>query len=266
MTHAELQEVAAAFALGALEEREQHDVESHIAICQRCRAEVDAQREVVALLAFAAPAVEPKRMASLRSRILDDAARVRPSSVTRSTPVTAILAVRSWNRAATWLAAASLFIAVVAGAGWLKSQRDEQQLAAALARTEQSLAQRDSVLSNFFGPMVHVVSLSERENDKPQARVFWNHTKKTFVITAFNVPPAPRGKTYQLWAIRKGQAPLSMGTFDTDASGRALAIVPVGNIADAGYIDNCAMTLEPAGGSQQPTESPRLIGAWRHVD
>jgi hypothetical protein len=57
-----------------------------------------------------------------------------------------------------------------------------------------------------------------------------------------------------------------MGTFETDASGRALAIVPVGNIADAGYIDNCAMTLEPAGGSKQPTETPRLIGAWRHVD
>jgi len=40
----------------------------------------------------------------------------------------------------------------------------------------------------------------------------------------------------------------------------------VGEINDAGYIDNCALTLEPAGGSSQPTETPRLVGAWRHVD
>ncbi len=266
MNHAEVFEVAAAYALGALDERERRLVEAHVRDCDTCRAELDAQREVASLLALSAPPVDASRVIALRSRILDDALRVRASIVTRTTPVTPMHALRSWSGVSPWLAAASMLIAVIAGAGWLATRRQEERLQAALARTEQSLASRDSVLANFFGPMVHVVSLSQGENEKPQARVYWNHTKKNFIITAFNVPPAPAGKTYQLWAIRNGQAPISMGTFETDASGHALAIVPVGNIADAGYIDNCAMTLEPAGGSKQPTETPRLIGAWRHVD
>jgi hypothetical protein len=60
---------------------------------------------------------------------------------------------------------------------------------------------------------------------------------------------------------------MSMGTFDTDARGQATAIVPVAaEINAGGFIDNCALTLEPEGGSAQPTEAPRLLGAWRHVD
>ena len=46
----------------------------------------------------------------------------------------------------------------------------------------------------------------------------------------------------------------------------ALAVIPVGSVKDGGFIDNCGMTLERAGGSPQPTETPRLLGAWRHVD
>lgn len=198
MTHAQLHEVSAAFALGALDEREQHEVEAHFARCEDCRAEVSAQREVVALLALAAPPVDMDRVRTLRRRILEEAVRVRPAMVTRRPFVSLQRGTRRWNTGVAWLAAASTLIAVVTGGGWLTTRRDERKLAAALARSEQSLAARDSVLANFFGPMVHVVSLSQHENDQPQARVYWNHTKRTFIITAFNLPPAPRGKTYQL--------------------------------------------------------------------
>ncbi|MEP7346282.1 MAG: anti-sigma factor, partial [Gemmatimonadaceae bacterium] len=113
---------------------------------------------------------------------------------------------------------------------------------------------------------VHVVSLSEPEQ-KPKMRVYWNHTRNLFIVTAFNIPRAPVGKTYQLWALVKGKAPISMGTFNPDESGHATETIQVAsNIIDAGHIDNCALTLEPAGGSPQPTETPRLMGAWRHVD
>jgi hypothetical protein len=37
-------------------------------------------------------------------------------------------------------------------------------------------------------------------------------------------------------------------------------------ITDGGYIDDCALTVEPGGGSAAPSEAPRLIGSWRHVD
>ena len=98
-------------------------------------------------------------------------------------------------------------------------------------------------------------------------RVFWNHTRNVFIVTAFNIPRAPDGRTYQLWALRKDKAPLSMGTFNTDANGRATAILAVAdNITEGGFIDLCGLTMEPIGGSAQPTEQPRLVGAWRHTD
>ena len=33
-----------------------------------------------------------------------------------------------------------------------------------------------------------------------------------------------------------------------------------------GFVDNCGLTEEPAGGSPQPTETPRLLGVWVHTD
>ena len=173
-----------------------------------------------------------------------------------------------------WLAAAAgLTIAVVSGAAYLNIRSDRARLVRALETTRRDaegtralLAARDSVLSAFLGSSVHVVSLSEGADKKPSARIFWNHTTDVFIITAFSVPQAPRGRVYQLWAMKTGKAPMSMGTFNPDPSGRALAIMPVGSIADAGVIDGCAMTMEPEGGSKQPTETPRLLGAWRHAD
>lgn len=266
MTHDELRELAPAYALGALEPRERGAVEAHVASCPGCRAEVSELREVAALLALAAPSVDAARLSALRTRVVADASRVRPLVAARDAAPVPRAPRSAWSQTTTWLAAASILVAAIAAGGWWQARREEVRLAKTLAQTSETLAERDSVLSAFFGPMVHVVSLSEGENQKPSARVFWNHTRKEFIITAFNIPPAPAGKTYQLWAIRNGQAPLSMGTFNTDANGRALAVLPVGEINDAGYIDNCALTLEPAGGSPQPTETPRLVGAWRHVD
>ena len=86
-------------------------------------------------------------------------------------------------------------------------------------------------------------------------------------MTAFDLPAAPRGRTYQLWAVPKGKAPISMGTFNTDAGGRATLVLPVDpTITHLGFIDFCGLTEEPAGGSPQPTETPRLLGSWRHTD
>src|SRR5439155_1333857 len=75
-------------------------------------------------------------------------------------------------------------------------------------------------------------------------------------------PPAPSGRIYQLWAIKKGQNPVSVGTFNTAAGGRAIVTLP----APAGLRpDLSAVTEEPAGGSPQPTQQPFLVGAWQGI-
>lgn len=277
MNPSDYRDDAAAYALGALDAESARALETAMASDVTIRDDVDAYREVAALLALALPAAQPRAPQGLRDRIVADAAQVRPlrSDRASSLPVSTPRSARApFSGRVAWIAAAaSLVIALGSGAAYRAQRRDNERLSNALANARRDadasravLASRDSVLEAFLGPMVHVVSLAPGDDPKPSARVFWNHTKSVFIVTAFNIPQAPKGKTYQLWALREGQAPLSMGTFNTDPSGRALAVVPVGSVGDAGFIDNCGLTLEPEGGSPQPTETPRLIGSWRHVD
>ena len=287
MTHEECLESAAAYALGALDASERSAFTAHLGECMACSADLDDNREVAGLLAYAAPMVSLPNGGALRERIIGDAAKTRPlASATlhlsapglREASASAYASAPGLKRTPgsrlPWFAAAaSLTIAVVSSAAYFDTRSEHPRLARALAttrldaeRTRAVVAARDSVLLAFLGPRVHVVSLSDGAEKEPSARIFWNHTTDVFIITAFNVPQAPRGRVYQLWAMKTGMAPMSMGTFNSDPSGRALAILPVGNIADAGVIDGCALTLEPEGGSKQPTETPRLLGAWRHAD
>ena len=268
MTHKELMESAASYALNALDPEERAEFEAHLAGCEECRSEVEAYREVAGALAAAAPARSVPRSDALRDRILRDARQVRPIAIAPHPSPVAPVFEKPRGRVAPWLVAAA---AVITAAGLGLMYRGERQQAADLLRelvaTQATLARDDSTLAAFLGPEVHVVSLTAASDQKPTVRVFWNHTRRKFIVTALNLPPAPSGKTYQLWALRKGKPPLSMGTFDPNPTGRTATTLAVADeINDGGFIDDCAMTVEPAGGSPQPTETPRLIGTWRHVD
>jgi len=270
MTHQELIESAASYALDALDEEERAVFEAHLAGCPECQSEVAAYREVAGILAHAAPSAAMPSPA-LRDRIMREARHVRPIATARpvlSTAAPAGSTSKTRSAILPWAVAGAAIAAALAFAIVYKGERDEaSKLRERLLSAEATLARDDSTLAAFLGPEVHVVSLTVASEAKPRMRVFWNHTRKTFIVTALNMPPAPAGKTYQLWAIRKGKPPMSMGTFDPDPSGRTTTTLAVANeINDGGFIDDCALTVEPVGGSPQPTETPRMIGSWRHVD
>ena len=255
MTAHEWQEQAAPYALGILSPEERRAFEAHLAGCDVCRADVRVYTEVAAALAHAAPVAEPP--GTLRDRVLAEARRVRP--IRAGTP--------SGRRVVLpWLAAAALLIAVGgAVATWWLTVR-VHDLERAVAARDSVHAADSAALALLTGPDVNVVSLAGT-NRAPSARIVWNHTLNRFVVFAFDLPAAPAGRTYQLWAIAKGHAPLSMGTFNTDAQGRARVVLTVDReIAALGFVDNCGLTEEPSGGSPQPTETPRLLGAWGRTD
>jgi anti-sigma-K factor RskA len=80
------------------------------------------------------------------------------------------------------------------------------------------------------------------------------------ILTAFDLQPAPAGRTYQLWGIADGAQPVSLGTFNTGPSGQAavaLAFDPALRFSVS------AVTEEPTGGSPQPTTQPFLVGTFR---
>ena len=129
----------------------------------------------------------------------------------------------------------------------------------AMDSTGAAIARRDSLIASLIAPDVQAVSVTGT-GPSPSARYFFDRRGSRIVIAASSLPPAARGRTYQLWGIETGRPPVSLGTFNTDSSGRALASLAV----PAGLrISVTAVTDEPTGGSAQPTTTPFLAAAWK---
>ena len=269
-------EHAAPYALGALDENERASFEAHLTTCDVCTAEVRELRNVAGLLATAAPDVAPPPR--LRERILAGARAVRPISTTLTDASAATTSPAREHRGVSrstsgrgalipWLAAAAA-VAFAAYFGQEYGGERHQRLAAqqalasaraAIDSTTTAVARRDSMIASLTAPDVQTVTVSG-SGPSPSARYFLDRRASRIVIAANSLPPAASGRTYQLWGIQTGRAPVSLGTFNTDSSGRALTTLPI----PAGLrIAVTAVTDEPSGGSAQPTTTPFLAATWK---
>jgi anti-sigma-K factor RskA len=277
-------EHTAAYALGALDESERGAFEAHLATCDTCKAEVRELREVAGILATTAAQIAPPP--GLRDRIMSDARVVRPMSSasmvdkgqvapsTKSAPPAAPQGESGARRRSgvlprvlPWVAAIAASVAAIFLGQQYRSERvartvAEQSLAGArltMDSTSAALARRDSLIASLVAPDVQAVSVTGT-GPSPSARYFLDRRANRIVIAASSLPPAARGRTYQLWGIETGRPPVSLGTFNTDSSGRALASLAV----PAGLrIAVTAVTDEPTGGSAQPTTTPFLAATWK---
>ena len=278
--HERYRELAGPYALDALEAEQRAPFEAHLAECATCRADVQAFREVAGALAHAAPAATPPP--GLRDRVLREARQVRPLGAARTPRF-------------PWIAAAaSIALAIVAGYGYWRGRTERDGLRGAIATMQAQLDSADRVVATILDSTVGTADLAAT-GKAPTMRLYWNRVRGLVVVAAFDLPPAPSGRIYQLWAIKKGQNPVSVGTFNTAAGGRAIVTLPAPagrtyqlwaiatgkppvslgtfNTAPDGRLTAAmaappglalfqvtAVTEEPAGGSPQPTQQPFLIG------
>lgn len=136
----------------------------------------------------------------------------------------------------------------------------EAQLAsvrASLGDAQLALARFDSMAAALTGPNVQFASLTG--DTEPSLRLVWNRDRDLLLVAAQNLPPLRQNRTFQLWGIRGGEAPVSLGTFESGPEGDALVTLQAEAAED---YDVSAITEEPAGGSPQPTSTPFLVGAW----
>lgn len=237
-------EHAAAYALGTLDPGERGEFERHLETCASCRAEVQSFHEVAGLLAqSAAPAAPPPE---LRERVLRAARQVRPITSRRRTFL-------------PWLAAAAVVVALLGAYGYWRAESQKRAFQTTLATALAQLDSTKQVVAVLLDSSVAVTDLAAT-GKAPTMRLYWNRVRSIIVVTAFDLPPAPAGRTYQLWAIEKGHAPVSVGTFNPPANGRTVITLqmPAGLQPDLS-----AVTEEPAGGSPQPTQQPFLVGSWQ---
>ncbi len=248
MTHDQFEAIAALDAVGAATTDEARSLDAHAADCQACRRAREEYAEAATLLARGLEPVPPP--AGVRRRIVENMNQ-RENVIDAADRFT----VRPW-----WLAtAATLFLALW---GWrevgIRVARErivtQQAEIRRLAEEKDRLATQNEKLASMAGPQTRTIALAGQEmSPAASARVFLDPTRRRAIVFFYKLPTNPATKSYQLWIIRGDQPkPQSGGVFDVNSSGNAT--VSVDNLPLMTEIKGLAVTLEPRGGAEEPTE------------
>jgi Anti-sigma-K factor rskA, C-terminal len=251
------------YALDALDSgAERERFSRHLNRCQSCASEVCGFREVSTAMAFAAATEPPPEM---RDRVLAAVARTRqlaPEARTHARP-------RRTRGAAPWVpwlsgAIATAAIAVAVFFGFTQTHTQDQLKAAraqnhALAeqqtRVEAELTQareHDQALAQILGAP-HARLLSHSTTQGGVAVVVLDAATRKLVVATSGLAALPPGKVYQLWLIGPAKT-VSAGLLPAAQAGVTAPVVAAGIVRG----DKLGLTVEPAGGSKQPTTAPIL--------
>ncbi|MER7128402.1 anti-sigma factor [Streptosporangium saharense] len=237
--------LAGAYALDAIDDEvELRRFERHLTACAECAQETATLAETVARLGVAVAAEPPP---GLRARVLAEIEQVRqlPPEVA-SAPRARRMGVVTWRPWLTALCVAAA-LAVVAGLGVTtlqarqeleQARRAEQRITAVLTADDARTVTAPATGAGRGGRGTVVVSRSRN------AMVFW----------AAGLGDLPAGRVYQLWRLSPGRI-TSAGLLASSGSG---GTVPVLSATDSD-VDRVGVTVEPAGGSRQPTTTPLLL-------
>jgi len=245
---AELHSLAGAYALNAVSAPDQARFERHLAGCEQCRLEVRGFGETAARLG-ASQAVRPRP--ELRDQALRTAARTRqlgPRAGAGGSRPGTVTARARWRRPhpglwPRWLAAgvAAVVLAAATVAG-VTAMRDEH-------RISQDQASGHELAAVLSAP--DVVMLTAKVTGGGKATVLMSHHMRALVFAAAGLPPLPAAKGYELWLIGpSGSRPQGMLP-----AGVARPVMVAG-LANG---DQVGVTVEPRGGSAQPTAPPVLL-------
>lgn len=234
----DMHKLTGAYAMDALDELERARFEQHLAQCEDCRAEVAELRETAALLSETVAVTPP---ASLRESVLSGISQVRPlAPEVTSVPVTAPARSeqpagrRGW---APFLVAAALALFVGLGAMIVAPWADDDEVPR-LTAAEQVLQ----------APDAEKVFLDLGEAGR--ATVVRSKSQDKAVITTEDMVAAPDGKDYELWFMSPEEEFVAAGLMP-DAADQT--VVLDGSAAEAVAV---GITVEPDGGSKQPTTDP----------
>ena len=237
-----------AYVLGALPEEEREEFERYLLAHPDLQAEMEELSTVAGLLALSVSEQEPPP--ELRHKIMAtvEAEAVRPAE---AAPPRASR--RSWLaglREAVGIRDLALAAAVVLVVGLFSWGVLLQGEVRDLQGRVQSLQSQPK--DQPQGPQMIALGGAGTEQGVRAELVTLKGDRA--VLVAENMPPAPEGKTYQIWVI-KGDTPKPSGLFDP--RGDSVAAVVENPVEGA---DAVAVTVEPEGGSKEPTTDPMLVG------
>jgi len=240
----EVHDAVGSYVVDALESDERERFEAHLAVCPACRREVMELSETAAELGRVAAAAPPP---ALRAAVLDGIREVSPLPPhVEPAEVAAVdeLAVRRARRARAWLTAAvaaALVVALALG-GWVYALTAQRQ--AQIASSQVVAAQNRAETELLSAPDVRVVPI--RVNGAPASFAVSESLNRAMFYGADLPSPGP-GRTYQLWTIH---SPEDIRPDKLVEAGGTTRVFLDGDVRQAAAL---ALSIEPAGGSAQPT-------------
>jgi anti-sigma-K factor RskA len=268
MNDEDIHSISGAYVVDAVDDVERAQFDEHLQSCPPCKREVKGLQRAVVELSQVTPVSPP---ASLRASVLLAISQVRPlppvmdSSAndddntalpghtaapgpTRA-PTTSLdtrrgLRAEQQQRArrdpARWLigvAAAALL--VIGGVAWHPWSPGQGQNIPQLTATQQVLQAKDA-------------QPFEKKVGSSTVKVVRSKSLKKAVMVTANLPAIPAGKVYELWLLQ-GQTMVKAGFVPRAPSSTVLLQGDAATAAAAG------ITVEPAGGSLKPSQSPVAV-------
>ncbi len=255
--------VIEAYALGMLNQEERQEVERMAALYPELRKALLESETTMEQLADRSR-IEPP--AALREKVLHAALSGEKTHVAATHPAEAKLPTQATIAEKSnykWLAiAATVLLLLSLGINTLQYRsinRLQDDLGETLIRLATLENENEVMVANYrelsedleilrdpASAVFHMKAVEGRSQDL-LADVWWNATSEKVYLDVKKLPSVPAGKQYQLWALKDGK-PIDMGVFDPLASNQGMT--EMGRIDGA---DAFAVTLEPRGGSANPT-------------
>lgn len=270
----DLHQLAGAYALDALSDEEREQFEAHLNDCDVCQAEVAGFRDTAAMLGAGAAEPAPE---GLRPRVLDAIEHTpqepAPVERTRGVPASEPRTAPTWQ--SPHMAQQPQPPAGPASLDAARERRERRKRFDFRSSGVAAAAAAVAVVAVVAGGTVIGQRLGEGPNgDGTPAWVedartvflegsegvdarFASHPERDdgLLLVDGLEPLDPERNTYQLWLFHDEQ-PVPAGVFTPGEDGTA-QVPAAARVAGAELV---AVTVEPAGGSAQPTSEPILVG------
>lgn len=228
----DLHHLAAAYSLDALDADERAAFEAHYPTCEICAGEVDEFRATAAVLADDVR-VEPP--VGLKNDVMAAVARTRQISPLPGDDLGQRRRARSSGFGLTLAAAAAALLLFVGALAvfWADSGTDG---------VTEVVAAPDAVVTSLSG-------------DAGAVQVVWSADRGEVAVFGNDLADPGPGLVYALWFLLDGGV-APAGLFEPDSDNEVRTVLTVDDIESNGW----GITIEPEGGSEQPTGDVLFAG------
>jgi anti-sigma-K factor RskA len=234
--------LSGAYVVDALDDDERRLFEQHLPECVDCQHEVASLREAAALMADDAALTPPP---SLRDSVLAGISTVRPlppekpaaAEVKDDSPSVVVLMRRRGTRLAV-LAAAAAVLAILGFGAVVQPWQDDAPPVATMSPADRVLAASDA-------KRVEITF-----DDGSSATLVRSLSKGRAVLVTDDMAAPPPGKVFEVWLQDDTGHMAPAGLMSKQGDNKVLLK------GDASKATGVGITVEPKGGSEQPTSEP----------